>query len=182
MRKKLLITSVVLALVAIIVTMVFANPNKPVFFRLRMLKEHAHLTDQQEEKIKGIIVENQKNQIDLKAQIEKKELEMTSLLMKEKPNRDAIIKLAREIGNLRTELHVNQIIMRLDIRNELTDEQWNQVKEMWQSEEHPRTPMMMQGNPPYHPHKGFKKQGYRMPYWQEYPGGTPQEPTSEEKE
>jgi Spy/CpxP family protein refolding chaperone len=137
--KKILITILAVALVATLVISALAQKHgKGVYAPLRFLKEEVELTDQQKEEIKDIIVETQKEKIQLKADLEIAKLELHELMTADTPNRNEIDKKIDEMSELHKSLFKNEIYRKLDIRGKLTDEQWETVKEFWF--EHPGMP------------------------------------------
>jgi len=85
------------------------------------LKE-AGATDEQIEKIKKVQEENKLKQVDLKAAVEKAQLELKQLMTSEKPDKDAIFAAVDKAAAARTALMKNGISARLQAREILGDE------------------------------------------------------------
>ncbi len=83
---------------------------------------HQRLTEDEIAKIKEIRYNTRKKIIELKSKIELKELELKKLLDEEQPNEKEVYSLVKEIGNLRTQIRMEQIKEILEIKKILPAE------------------------------------------------------------
>jgi len=86
--------------------------------------ERLKLTDEQRKAFDGILLEHRKNLIDLRANVEKAELEMEPLMSADQPNEAAILAQIDKVAQARAELEKGNARFLLAIRNKLTPEQW----------------------------------------------------------
>ena len=81
------------------------------------------LTTEQMEKITAMRIDHQKGTIDLRADLQKKELDLRTLMMAEKPNEQKIHAVIEEMGALKTQLQKQRVSHLLKVRELLTPEQ-----------------------------------------------------------
>ncbi len=81
------------------------------------------LTAEQKEKIAVMRIDHQKGTIDLRADLQKKELDLRTLMMAEKPNEKKIHAVIEEMGALKTQLQKQRVSHGLKVRELLTPEQ-----------------------------------------------------------
>ena len=86
------------------------------------------LSKEQKEAIHKIMVELEKEMIDLRASLEKKHIELRELMIA--ADEAKLYAKIDEIGKLRTDIQKKRVKMMLDIRNLLTDEQKEKLEGM----------------------------------------------------
>ncbi len=119
------------------------------------------LSDAQVQKIQDIHTKYQTQRIDLRAQIAKKRLQLRTLWQDDNPNTTAIEKLVREIGDLRTQIAVLGVREKSEIKNVLTDEQFNKWQKMRFEMMGQRMGRGMRGTPHGQPMRPFGDGGAR---------------------
>jgi Spy/CpxP family protein refolding chaperone len=90
--------------------------------------ERLKLTDEQRKTFDGILLEHREKLIDLRANVEKAELEMESLIGTDQPDEARILSQIDKVAQSRAELEKANARFLLAIRNKLTPEQWKQVQ------------------------------------------------------
>jgi protein CpxP len=90
--------------------------------------ERLKLTDEQRKAFDGILLEHRKTLIDLRANVEKAELEMEPLMSADQPNEARILAQIDKVAQARAELEKANARFLLAIRNKLTPEQWKQIQ------------------------------------------------------
>jgi Spy/CpxP family protein refolding chaperone len=90
--------------------------------------ERLKLTDEQRKAFDGILLEHRKTLIDLRASVEKTELEMEPLMSADQPNEAKILAQIDKVAQARAELEKANARFLLAIRNKLTPEQWKQIQ------------------------------------------------------
>lgn len=90
--------------------------------------ERLKLTDEQRKAFDGILLEHREKLIDLKASVEKAELEMEPLVSADQPNEARILAQIDKVAQSRAELEKANARFLLAIRNKLTPEQWKQIQ------------------------------------------------------
>jgi Spy/CpxP family protein refolding chaperone len=90
--------------------------------------ERLKLTDEQRKAFDGILLEHRKTLIDLRANVEKAELEMEPLMSADQPNEGKILAQIDKVAQARAELEKANARFLLAIRNKLTPEQWKQIQ------------------------------------------------------
>jgi Spy/CpxP family protein refolding chaperone len=91
------------------------------------IEEKLNLTDSQKDKIEELRVNHHKKMIDLKANLEKKEVELRALRRSDKLNRSDLLKLTKEISEIKNTMAVEMANHHMDIY-ELLD---NNQKQIW---------------------------------------------------
>ncbi len=94
------------------------------------LKDGIGLSAQQEQKIEDLMLAYEESAIRRGSDIKVLELKFASLLRGQRIDRRQMEKLAREIGNKRTDLQVDHLNYLLDVRDILTDEQVRKLEKM----------------------------------------------------
>lgn len=130
---KRIISFMVVALLAV-PAMVLARPGlergfnrlNPVMVK-KVLKD-AGASDQQIRRVQVLIDESKTKTLDVKHELEKARLDVEQLMRAENPNRAAIFKQIEKIGALRLQLKKLWVGTILDVRKELTPEQWEKVQ------------------------------------------------------
>jgi len=90
--------------------------------------ERLKLTDEQRKAFDGILLAHREKLIDLRANVEKAELEMEPLMSAEPPNEAGILAQIDKVAQARAELEKANARFLLAIRNKLTPEQWKQMQ------------------------------------------------------
>jgi Spy/CpxP family protein refolding chaperone len=81
------------------------------------------LTTEQMEKINAMRIDHQKGTIDLRADLQKKQLDLRTLMMASKPNEKEIHAVIEEMGAVKTQLQKQRVSHGLKVRELLTPEQ-----------------------------------------------------------
>lgn len=95
------------------------------------MEERLNLTDAQKAKIDELRNDHQKKMIDLKANLEKKQIELRSLRQSENINRADLIKLTKEISEIRNEMALEKANHQMDVYELLDSNQkkiWREMK------------------------------------------------------
>lgn len=136
MRTKIGFTLVALLVVGIVATAI----SQPMRGREKMPRAASPgeeigrmgitppLTTEQTEKICALRIDHQKATIDLRADLQKKRLDLHTLMMATKPNEKKINAVIEEMGALRTQLQKQRVSYRLKVREILTPEQRTSLK------------------------------------------------------
>lgn len=90
--------------------------------------ERLKLTDEQRKAFDGILLEHREKLIDLRASVEKAELEMEPLMSADQPDEARILSQIDKVAQARAELEKGNARFLLAIRNKLTPEQWKQIQ------------------------------------------------------
>ena len=92
-----------------------------------MMVEHLDLTEAQQEAIVKIHEENKAANLELSKESRILENELEGALLKDEPSQDKVLDLNKKLGDLRTERRANGLKTRLEVRNQLTPEQRDQM-------------------------------------------------------
>ena len=107
------------------------KPDKKPMMQERPMDEFINsLTDEQRDKIQDIKNDYAKKNIDIRAEVEKMELDFHDMMIADNPSEKGLLNLVEKIGDLKTEIKKNQIKMTFDIRDLLTEEQREMMKKM----------------------------------------------------
>jgi periplasmic protein CpxP/Spy len=98
------------------------------FWNNPKIVEKLKLTDDQRKAMDGILQDHRMTLIDLRANVEKAEVEMQPLMRADEPNETAILAQIDKIAQARAELEKANARFLLAIRSKLTPEQWKQVQ------------------------------------------------------
>jgi periplasmic protein CpxP/Spy len=98
------------------------------FWNNPRIVERLKLTDDQRKAMDGILQDHRVTLIDLRANVEKAEVEMEPLMRADDPNETAILAQIDKIAQARAELEKANARFLLAIRSKLTPEQWKQVQ------------------------------------------------------
>ncbi len=98
------------------------------FWNNPRIVEKLKLTDDQRKAMDGILQDHRVTLIDLRANVEKAEIEMEPLMRADDPNETAILAQIDKIAQARAELEKANARFLLAIRSKLTAEQWKQVQ------------------------------------------------------
>jgi periplasmic protein CpxP/Spy len=98
------------------------------FWNNPKIVEKLKLTDDQRKAMDGILQDHKVTLIDLRANVEKAEVEMEPLMRADEPNETAILAQIDKIAQARAELEKGNARFLLAIRSKLTPDQWKQVQ------------------------------------------------------
>ena len=90
--------------------------------------EQLKLTDDQRKAMDGILLEHREKLIDLRASLQKAELELEPLVKDDQPNEGKILSQIDKVAQARAELEKANARFLLAIRGKLTPEQWKLVQ------------------------------------------------------
>ena len=93
------------------------------------------LTDEQRKAMDGIMQDHRMKLIDLRANLEKAEVEMQPLMKADQPNEAAILAAIDKVAQARAELEKGNARFLLAIRGQLTADQWKQMQAMHENRE-----------------------------------------------
>ena len=102
------------------------NRLNPVMVK-KVLKD-AGASDQQVRRVQVLIDDTKSKTLDVKHELEKAHLDMQQLMQAENPDRAAIFKQIDKIGALKLQMKKLWVGTILDVRKELTPEQWEKVQ------------------------------------------------------
>ncbi|MGA7858001.1 MAG: Spy/CpxP family protein refolding chaperone [Terracidiphilus sp.] len=91
--------------------------------------ERLKLTEAQRKEFDGILLQHRETLIDLRANVEKAELEMEPLVRDDQPNETRILAQIDKVAQARAELEKANARYLLALRSKLTPEQWKQVQD-----------------------------------------------------
>ncbi|HEY1649384.1 MAG TPA: periplasmic heavy metal sensor [Terracidiphilus sp.] len=141
--------------------------------------ERLKLTDDQRKAMDGILQQHRMTLIDLRANVEKAELEMQPLMRADEPNESAILAQIDKIAQARAELEKGSARFLLAIRSKLTPDQWKQVQQFRDDHGQDRGGWGRNGDGPGMHRQGggqFHQQGAPPPPPAGQQGGPPQGP------
>ncbi|HXS76914.1 MAG TPA: Spy/CpxP family protein refolding chaperone [Terracidiphilus sp.] len=95
--------------------------------------ERLKLTEEQRKSMDGIFQNHREKLIDLRANLEKAEVEMEPLVKADQPNESAVMSQIDKVAQARAELEKANARFLFALRAKLTPEQWKQVQEFRQS-------------------------------------------------
>jgi Spy/CpxP family protein refolding chaperone len=121
------------------------------------IKAALGLTDQQSDKLRQILVDTEKSTVKARADLQVHQIELRELLRADKPDRDAVIKKAQEISDLRGQQMKLHLVALLSAKEVLTPEQQKKIRAFIES----RRPGMGQGGggPMFRPGMGGERRG-----------------------
>jgi Spy/CpxP family protein refolding chaperone len=111
--------------------------------------ENLKLTDDQRKAFDQILLDHREKLIDLRANVEKAELQLEPLVRDDQPNESAILAQIDKVAQARAELEKANARYLLALRGKLTPDQWKDVQQLRQNHENWRP--------------GFHRQGQRGP-------------------
>ncbi|MEO8430069.1 MAG: periplasmic heavy metal sensor [Acidobacteriota bacterium] len=112
----------------------FAAPEVPdgKWWKRPRLAAEIHLTPEQSREIETIFVRTRTRLIDLKADLEKKQLALQSAMDDRSADRRAVERQIEGVETARAELQKTRAIMILDMKQVLTPEQWDRLRQLQQ--------------------------------------------------
>ena len=108
------------------------------------------LTAEQQDKLDQILQKNRREFVDLKADIEKKQLDVDDLMAKKNSDPKKVEAAVDALGQSRSKLRKAVSMMVLDMRGVLTDAQWKQLlerRDQWRQERRDRVRGEYRGGP-----------------------------------
>jgi Spy/CpxP family protein refolding chaperone len=102
------------------------------FMNHERLIDQLNLTDEQKDKIETLRLQHKKEMVDLKAELEKREIELAEARNKDNISRNEVIPSVENINKIKNEIALKVANHRMDIYELLTDEQ----KEIWKDKKH----------------------------------------------
>lgn len=133
--------------------------------------EKLKLTEDQRKAMDDILLQHREKLIDLRANVDKAELEMEPLMRSAQPNENQILGQIDKVAQARAELEKANARFLFALRGKLTPEQWKQVQEFRANHEGMRRDGMRRDFGPGHPRQGGDSGDQRMA---PPPGGGPQ--------
>lgn len=97
--------------------------------------EKLNLTDDQRKAMDDIYQKHREKLIDLRASVEKAEVEMEPLVRADQPNESAVLAQIDKVAQARAELEKANARFLFELRSKLTPDQWKQVQEFRQNHE-----------------------------------------------
>ena len=97
---------------------------------IKKAMKEAGLNDQQIRRIETLKLEADRAKIDIRAELEKGRLDFEQLTNVDKPNEAAVIKQLEKVHAIKLQLKKNHIKLMLQVRKEITPEQWNKLQEL----------------------------------------------------
>ena len=160
MKKSFLIVGLIAAFViAAAVNFYPQNNNAPKGERIRgRMFEKLNLTDAQKDKIEQLRLKNQEEMIDLRADMQKKRLAIKELKLKGNYSRSDYLNLVNDLNASRDKIAAARANHRMDIYEQLTDQQKEIFNRMPMMEgRHCKGRGMMDGQGPHDGQRPMKK-------------------------
>jgi Spy/CpxP family protein refolding chaperone len=104
------------------------DPDESMYFGCENLIEKLDLTKEQKDKIDDLRLQHKKEMIDLKAELQKARLGLEEIRDKDNFTRSEVISGVENINKIKNEISLKAANHRMDIYEQLTDEQ----KTVWQ--------------------------------------------------
>jgi len=98
--------------------------------QLKMMTDKLNLTADQQKELKGLIVNTRRDLINLKRDLDLKNLDLEVAMFNEDPDEATVTKLIQETGSIKTKMQVLQVNERMKFKKVLTPEQQKKMKEM----------------------------------------------------
>ncbi len=95
-----------------------------------MLVQRFGLTQEQRERMNGILQQHRLHLVDLRANLQKAEIELEPLVNADEPNDAAVMEQVSKVAEARAELEKANAKLLLDIRHQLTTAQWQQMRQL----------------------------------------------------
>ena len=99
------------------------------------IAEKLNLTEDQRKSMDVIFQQHREQLVDLRATVEKAEIEMDPLVKADQPNESAVMAQIDKVAQARAELEKANARFLFELRAKLTPDQWKQVQEFRQSHE-----------------------------------------------
>jgi Spy/CpxP family protein refolding chaperone len=127
--KRMIVTLVMLSVASMAAAQEFNLPPGK-WWENERLATAIDLTDDQREQIRERVYAHAHRMIDLKADVQKAELELVNLVMNSDFEADTARKLYVDLQKARQALEMERFEMLLGVRGVLTDEQWQKIQEI----------------------------------------------------
>ena len=95
-----------------------------------MLVRRLGVTPEQRERMNDILQQHRLHLVDLRANLQKAEIELEPLVDADEPNDAAIMQQVGKVADARAELEKANARLLLDIRHQLTPAQWQQMRQL----------------------------------------------------
>lgn len=92
--------------------------------------ERLKLTKEQQQRLDQVFQQTATQLVDLKADVEKRSIALRHELDQVQPRRQEVQRLAAEVGAARSRLFERELMMLLDMRAALTNDQWSEAREL----------------------------------------------------
>ena len=122
-------------------------------------KSELGLTDEQAGRLRQLVLENEKSSVKTRAEVKVRQIELHEMLRADNPNRDAVLKKAQEISDLRGQMMKQHIESLLTAKTILTPEQQKKMHALMAEHGFRRQPGEGRG-----PRLGQRPQGGRPPF------------------
>jgi Spy/CpxP family protein refolding chaperone len=110
------------------------------------IAEKLNLTEDQRKSMDSIYQQHREQLVDLRATVEKAEIEMDPMVKADQPNEAAVMAQIDKVAQARAELEKANARFLFELRAKLTPDQWKQVQDFRQSHQGMR-PMRRGGGP-----------------------------------
>jgi len=135
-RKVEMRVKTLLIAVGLVLLMAAAALGNPVKDRVRF-KQKLNLSDQQAEQLKELNFNTAKELIQMKADLKTAQLEMKRMIAERNPDKEALFRKLDEISRIQAEMKKVHLEKKLALREILTEEQLDKVREMKQRQFQP---------------------------------------------
>jgi len=131
MKNKAVVVITILISIFIFQNLLAQNRNKDNFNSDKYpIYKRLNLTEEQQDQISTMKINHQMEMVDLKANLEKNEIELTSLKNKGNYTREQYLAAIRSINSARDEIAISRAEFQMDIYQILDDnqkEEWNKM-------------------------------------------------------
>lgn len=103
--------------------------------------QRLQLTREQQQRLEDVFRQNATVLVDLKADVEKRGIELRNELDSTEPERQNVQRAAARLNEARGRLFERELMMLLDMRAVLTPEQWGRMREVLERQQGPRDRM-----------------------------------------
>lgn len=117
------------------------------WWRQERVIQQLGLTEEQQRKLDTILRDSASELIDLKAEVEKRGLDLRNALDAPQLNRQEVQRAAQNVSQARARLFERELMMFVDMRGELSAEQWTRFRQVLQSRHGMRKRPMHGGRP-----------------------------------
>lgn len=121
-------------ILGIVLLPIIASADPPFGAAKKMMREIG-LNDQQIGKIQELKYKADREQVDIRSDLDKAHLDMRQLLSADKPDQAAVFAQIEKIGALEVRHKKNRIGLMLEVRKLMTPVQWEKIEAIW-IEEH----------------------------------------------
>ena len=134
---RLIIASLALILTGLFSTFADAQESLPAgkWWKRPAVVRQLGLTADQQDRLDSVFLRHANVLIDLRAEIDKRSLALRSELDRAQLDRQSIANLAQQIGDSRSRLFQQELLMLVDMRAVLTTEQWTRVRRVLNARE-----------------------------------------------